>query len=359
MGFLDKVSKDLEKAGIRVGSSEPPTYWFSTGNYVLNKIISGSFYRGVPQGRILCFTGPAGAGKSFLAANAMREAQKEGAHIVVLDSENALDDNFVSNIGVDVDPQGKNTYTYISVSTIPETKKVVSRFINGYRAEYEEDDPKAPKMLFVIDSLDMLMTETEVEHFTKGESKGDQGQRSKQLKAMLREFVQNIKNHNISIIVTAQVYKNQDPRNGEGLWIITEAIKFSLSQIVLLTKLKLKGDNEIEGIRMKCEGYKTRFTKPFQTVTIEVPYETGMDPYNGLFDVAVDLGVVEARGAWKYFGEEKWNTKVVPEKFLEPILKACEAKREKYLEAFVEDHEVDFSQGPSSKAKRKAKATGE
>jgi len=110
---------------------------------------------------------------------------------------------------------------------------------------------------------------------------------------------------------------------------------------------------------MKAEGYKTRFTKPFQTVTIEVPYETGMDPYNGMLDVAIDLGVVTAKGAWKYFGEEKWNSKAVPEKFREPILKACEAKREKYLEAFIEDDEIDLTEGPRSKARRKAKATGE
>jgi len=135
MDFLKSVTKDLEKAGLQVGASEPPRYWFSSGNYVLNKIISGSFLKAIPQGRLLSFTGPSGAGKSFLACNAMREAQKAGAHIVVLDSENALDNDFVTSIGVDVN---KN-YNYVSVDTIPQVKKVVSAFITGYKKEYGND----------------------------------------------------------------------------------------------------------------------------------------------------------------------------------------------------------------------------
>lgn len=353
LDFLKGVTKDLEKAGIEVGSSEPPRYWFSTGNHVLNKIVSGSFLRGIPQGRITCFTGPSGAGKSFLAANAMREAQKYGAHIVVLDSENALDDDFVSKVGVDVN----NNYTYVPVDTITQAKKVVSALIKGYKDEYGSD-PEAPKLLIVLDSLDMLMTETEQEHFEKGVSKGDQGQRNKQLKAMLRELVQAVKRPNISMIVTAQVYKNQDVMNGEGVWIVADAIKFSLSQIILLTKLKLKetGSREVQGIRMKCEGYKTRFAKPFQTVTIEVPYDTGMDPYNGLLDVAVDMGVCSKKGSrYCITGEdETWYGKDFGPRAPD-VLAKCEAKREKFLEALIGDNEIDLSSGPSSKSKRKAK----
>lgn len=356
MGFLDKISSDLEKAGISVGASEPPTYWFSTGNHVLNKIISGSFYRGIPQGRLICFTGPAATGKSFLAANCIREAQQDGALTVVLDSEQSLDDNFVSNIGVDP----KKNYIYSSVSTIPEAKRTVSKVLRGYREEYGKDNPKAPRVLIVLDSLDMLMTETEQDNFDKGVSKGDQGQRNKQLKAMLREFVQNVRHTNISIIVTAQVYRNQDLLNGEGLWIVSDAIRYSLSQIVMLTKLKLKVGGEVEGIRMKCEGYKTRFTKPFQTVTIEVPYETGMDPYNGLLEVAIEMEVVAQKGAWYSFDGKRWQGKVsLPDDLREPILKACEEKREQFLDANVKDEELDLSEGPSAKSKRRKKRTGE
>lgn len=341
MDFLKNVTKDLQKAGIAVGASEPPRYWFSTGNYVLNKLISGSFLRGIPQGRIVSLAGPSGVGKSFLVASAVREAQKQGAHAVVLDSENALDDAFMSAIGVDVE----ENYTYVPVDTIPQCKKVVSSLLNSYTKEYSDDLANAPKLLIIVDSLDMLITETEQAHFKDGVTKGDQGQRNKQLKAMLREFVQAVKRPNVSMIVTSQVYKNQDVTNGEGVWIISDAVKFSLSQIVLLTKLKLKDGTtkEVQGIRMKCEGVKTRFTKPFQTVTIEVPYDKGMDPYNGLIEIAIDMGVVEQRGAWCFFGTTKWQGKILPEEWASDVLAACEAKREKFLDAKVSDDELDLS----------------
>lgn len=360
VNFLDNFRKELEKTGLEEGASKPPRYWHSTGNYLLNKILSGSYLRGVPQGRITCFTGPSGAGKSFLACNVMREAQKDGAHIVVLDSENALDDDFVQKLGVDT----SQNYAYVPVDTIPQAQKVVSTFIGGYKKEYA-DAEDAPRVLIVIDSLDMLMTETEEENFAKGVTKGDQGQRNKQLKAMLRQFVQAVKHYNISVIVTAQVYKNQDVLNGEGLWIVSDAIKFSLSQIAMLTKLKLRsGDaasREVTGIRMKVEGFKTRFTKPFQTATIEVPYDTGMDPYNGLLDVAVELGIVRKKGSWYTLADRDDNFRGDDfGKVAQEVLEKLEASREKFLEAVLEDGEEEVvEKQPTSKSKRAAKAAGE
>lgn len=353
--FKDSFVKDMEKAGIETGIAEPPRYWFSTGNYALNRIISGSFLKGIPQGRIVCFAGPSGSGKTFLTCNAIREAQKEGAFVVVGDSEHALDAEFASKIGVNVD---EDNWLHADLDTIPQTQKYVSAFLKSYENEYGVGDPNAPKVLIVIDSLDMLMTESEEENFEKGIMKADQGLRSKQIKAMLRQFVHGIKHQNISMIVTHQVYKNQDMMNGEGIWIVNDGVKYSLSQIVLLTKLKLRGESvsDIQGIRMKCEGYKTRFTKPFQTVTIEVPYDTGMDPYNGLLEAAIDLGIVEQKGSWYYFKDKKFYAKNFKEVADEVLIK-CETMTNKFINVKInEDEKEDTdSSDQSSKTKRAEK----
>lgn len=363
MNFLKNVTKDLEKAGIHVGASEPPRYWTSTGNYVLNKIISGSFLRGIPQGRITSFAGPSGAGKSFLVANCVREAQKENSHIVVLDSENALDNDFMSAIGVNVDPTD-TSYTYVDIDTIAQCKKVASAVIKGYLDEYGEDSD-GPRLLIVIDSLDMLMTDTEQDNFSKGVSKGDQGQRNKQLKAMLREFVQAVKRPNISMIVTSQVYKNQDILNGEGIWIVSDAVKYSLSQIILLTKLKLKNkeSKNVDGIRMKCESYKTRFAKPYQSVTIEVPYESGMDPYNGLLDVAVEMGIMIKKGSRVALADDPDNSFYAKDfgQYAQDVLIKCDAAAPQFLDAMIseEDIVIDKTDTKSVKQKRKEKYESE
>lgn len=359
--FLKAFQKDLEKIDGVGSSSQPPRYWFSFGNYVLNKIMSGSFTKGVPQGRITSLAGSSGAGKSFLAANLVKAAQDDGAIVLVVDSENALDDDFMSKIGVDVDT---GVYLYASVTTVPQVTKVVSSFIKGYKADWG-DAEDAPRVLILIDSLDMLMTETEQDHYDKGVQKGDQGQRNKQLKAMLRTFVQDIKPLNITLVFTSQVYKNQDVTNGEGLWIVSDAVKYSASQITLLSKLKLKdkagGANETIGIRMKAEGYKTRFAKPFQSVTIEVPYETGMDPLSGLLEASMGLGVVVQKGSWYRMAdsEELWRAAAIGD-HKDEILSKCEALGDESRlvvdESVIIDN-TDFDDNASTRRKSKATAS--
>ena len=361
MNFLKTFDKELDKLDVQVGAGDPPRYWYSVGNYAVNRIISGSFFRGIPQGRVTGLVGPSGAGKSFVAANLMASAQREGAYVLMIDSENASDEKFVNDIGVDTSPQN---YKYVGVNTIPQVNKVISSFIKGYKNDFGTDDPEAPQVLIVIDSLDMLMTETEEGNFDRGVTKGDQGQRNKQLKQMLRTFVQAVKRLNISIVVTDGVYKNQDVMNGEGLYIAKEAIRFSLSQIIMLTKLKLKekGETEVKGIRMKCEGFKTRFTKPYQKVTVVVPYDTGMNAYSGLLEVALELGVIKKKGSYYTLtGEdESWYAKDIAD-HADKILEKAEAMNSAFLMANgVSDDDVA---GPdderSSRARRLAKADGD
>lgn len=358
MSFLKDFDKELSKMSGIGTSSLPPRYWYSTGNYVLNRIISGSFYKGIPQGRVTDIAGASGAGKSFVAANLVKSAQQSGAFILVIDSENALDDDFMTKIGVDVNAG----YKYVEVTTIPQVVNVVSSFLKGYKKQMGEAED-APQVFILIDSLDMLMTENELGHYDKGDAKGDQGQRNKQLKAMLRSFVQDIKKLNVTLVCTSQVYKNQDVTNGEGVWIVSDAVKYAASQIVLLSKLKLKDESgkpqSYAGIRMKCEGYKTRFTAPFSVVTIEVPYETGMNPYSGLLDTAKELGVVESKGAWNQIigSDEKWYAKNI-DQYADEILRKCELCTDKRLSGDFVDVEEDFSEeGVSVKAKRQEKAT--
>jgi len=355
MQFLKDFEKTIDKIDGIGGSSQPPRYWYSFGNYVLNRIMSGSFMKGVPQGRITGLAGPSGSGKSFVIGNLVKSAQQSGAYILAIDSENALDDHFMSAIGVDVE----NNYNYKAVTTIPQVTKIVSTFLSGYKKEYG-DDPDAPQVFIALDSLDMLMTETELDHYGKGVAKGDQGQRNKQLKAMLRTFVQDIKDLNVSMAVTCQVYRNQDLMNGEGTWIVSDAVRYSLSQIVLLTKLKLKdedkGVGQFKGIRMKCQGFKTRFTKPFQNVTIEVPYDTGMDPHSGLIDVAVGMKLLVKKGSrLAVAGQDKsWYAKEF-DQYAGDILMEAEKQTHAILNV-SETAAEDMDEKETAKTRRKKKA---
>ena len=97
---VSKFRKTITKSvpGMSIGFRDPDT-WISTGNYTLNKLISGDFNKGVPLGKVTVFAGESGAGKSFICAgNLIREAQKQGIFCVLIDSENALDESWTESI---------------------------------------------------------------------------------------------------------------------------------------------------------------------------------------------------------------------------------------------------------------------
>ena len=178
MKFLKDFKKAVSKIETVSVNFAPPRTWYSTGNYAINKILSGSYMKGVPESRVTILAGPSGSGKSFVACNIMREAQKAGAFILVLDSENALDPVFMSKIGIDCDEE---KLAYVQVSLISDVTAVLSEFISGYEKEHGRDNPDAPPVFIVLDSFDMLLTDAESAHFDAGQQRGDQGQRAKQI----------------------------------------------------------------------------------------------------------------------------------------------------------------------------------
>lgn len=331
--FLDAFEKEVSKIEGVVTIDEPPRYWTSFGCYAINRVMSGSFFQGVPQGRITAVCGPSSAGKSFLVGNLCKQAQQEGSLILVIDSENALDKKFMTNIGVDT----TSGYKYISLSTITQATKTVQSFLEGYKANFGEGED-IPRVLIVVDSLDYLMSDAEAKASVSGEVAFDQGQQTRMLKSMLRTWVQLIKGLNVSIVVTKQVYKARQDQllAGEGIWVVNDAIRYACSQMLLATRLKLKEDGSkdplgtVVGIRLKAEGFKTRFTAPFQTTTVVVPYTTGMDPFSGMFDIAVHSGVITKSGSWYSMedGVNRRRTEIEedPALMLE-VVKLCEAKQ--------------------------------
>jgi recombination protein RecA len=274
-----KTAAKLDTVGVGIRSTE---VWLSTGNYALNRALSGDFLKGIPLSKLTLFAGPSGSGKSFIAGNLVRQAQLDGYHILFLDSEHAIDVDYLAKIGVDV---SEEALTYMSVATIEDVNAILANFFSGYIKSYGKDNPDAQKTLIVMDSLAMLSSSTEMENYDgKGIVKGDQGQLAKRRKAMLRMAVGHIGRLPISMVLTDHVYP-QDIMMGDGAWAITNSTKFSVSIIGIITKLKLREEGEVTGVRMKFETYKSRFAKLGTKVELEVPYNKGMSSTSGLLEL--------------------------------------------------------------------------
>ena len=292
--FRKEITKSIE--GLSIGYNDP-TDWVSTGNYGLNYLISGDFNKGVPLGKVTVFAGESGSGKSFICAgNLVRHAQQQGIYVVLIDSENALDEKWLHALGVDT---SETKLLKLNMAMIDDVGKTISEFMKSYKALPETDKPK---VLFIIDSLGMLLTPTDVNQFEAGDMKGDMGRKPKALTALVRNCVNMFGSHNVGLVATNHTYASQDMFDPDDKISGGQGFVYASSIVVAMKKLKLKEDEdgnkvaEVNGIRAACKIMKTRYAKPFESIQVKIPYETGMSPYSGLTDMFEKSGALKKEG---------------------------------------------------------------
>jgi recombination protein RecA len=316
---LSKFRKDITKSieGLSIGFHDP-TDWISTGNYALNYLISGDFKKGVPLGKVTVFAGESGSGKSYICSgNLVKNAQEQGIYVVLIDSENALDETWLHALGVDT---SEDKLLKLNMAMIDDVAKTISTFVKDYKALAEAD---RPKVLFVIDSLGMLLTPVQVDQFDSGGMKGDMGHKPRALKSLVTNCVNMFGSLGIGLVATNHTYASQDMYNPDPVVSGGAGFVFASSILVAMKKLKLKEDEDgnkvtdVLGIRAGCKIMKTRYAKPFEDIQIQIPYETGMNPYSGFFDLIEKREMIKKEGnrytytdlngeVHKYYRKE-WN----------------------------------------------------
>jgi len=292
--FRKTLTKSIE--GLSVGFNDP-TDWISTNNYALNYLISGDFRRGIPMGKVTVFAGESGAGKSFICSgNLVKNAQEQGIYPILIDTENALDEAWLHALGVDT---SEDKLLKLNMAMIDDVAKMISEFVKEYKTLPEDS---RPKVLFVLDSLGMLLTPTDVNQFTAGDLKGDMGRKPKALTALVRNCVNMFGDLNIGLVATNHTYASQDMFDPDDKISGGQGFIYASSIVVAMRKLKLKEDeegnkvSEVKGIRAACKIMKTRYAKPFESVQVKIPYETGMNPYSGLVDLIEGKELLKKEG---------------------------------------------------------------
>jgi len=295
---ISKFRKDITKSiqGLSIGFHDP-TDWISTGNYALNYLISGSFTNGIPLGKVTVFAGESGAGKSFICAgNIVKNAQEQGIYVILIDTENALDESWLHALGVDTSPE---KLLKLNMSMIDDVAKAISTFMADYKELPVED---RMKVLWVIDSLGMLLTPTDVNQFNAGEMKGDMGRKPKALTSLVRNTVNMFGSYNVGLVCTNHTYASQDMFDPDDKISGGQGFIYASSIVVAMKKMKLKEDEDgnkitdVTGIRAGCKVMKTRYAKPFEGMQVKIPYLTGMSLYSGLTDLIEKKGLLKREG---------------------------------------------------------------
>ncbi len=330
---ISKFRKTVTKSipGLSLGFNDPKT-WLSTGSFALNYLICGDFRGGIPlEGKFTMFAGDSGSGKSYItSANIIKDCQAKGVFPILIDTENALDESWLTALGVDVTQMEK-----VSGATIDDVSLLISELIKQYKAE-NDGTPYAdkPRVIIIIDSLGMLITPNQIKQFEEGDQKGDMGIKAKQMTAMLRVSMAKIAAEPIGILATNHVMDSQDQYTPDKI-PGGKMLEFASSVIVQMNKYLLKEDDEgkklvggvVRGIRSTAVVRKSRYAKPFEKIKLDIPYDTGMNPYSGLFDLFVAKGVIQKDGQrWTYTSPEtgeihkEWRKDFRPKGILDQII---------------------------------------
>ena len=263
--------------------------WIPSGNYILNACLSGDIFKGIGSGRITILAGESGTGKSYLACSFCREAQKMGYTPVYLDSENAIDKDFVARLGCDPE-----NFIIKQVNTIKETTTFIANMCKDLQ-EQVDAGAEVPKIILVIDSLGQLTSDKERNDALTGNQAAD-FTKAKDLRAMFRVNSIPISKLQIPWICTNHMIA------AIGSFISTTAMvggsgaKFSGSvtlNLASIAKLDDKDNNKaaekhIGATNVKKAGVlvttwpdKSRFCIPHR-VKFQIPYYKAPSPYVGL-----------------------------------------------------------------------------
>ena len=286
--FLDKLVKELGDEHTTIVAEKKSSAEFSgtidTGSYVLNAVLSGSLFGGVPNNKITVFAGETATGKTFFVLGVISQFLKDNEEggVIYFDTESAVTDEMMQVRGIDTKRVVKS-----EPDTIQKFRHTALSVIDNY---LEQDvDVRRPFMM-VLDSLGQLSSTKEIEDTAKGEETRDMT-KAQVLKATFRVLNLKLAKAGIPLLVCNHVYDvvgsyipQKEMSGGSGL-------KYSASTILNLSKRKERVDSEVIGNIIKCRTEKSRLSKENKIVEVLLTYEKGLDRYYGLVDFGVDAGL--------------------------------------------------------------------
>ena len=274
---------------------------------------------GLPQGRVIEIFGPESSGKTTLTLQAIAECQKAGGTAAFIDAEHALDPNYASKLGVNVD------------------ELLLSQPDTGEQALEVTD------MLVKSGSVDLIVIDSVAALTPRAEIEGDMGDHHMGLQARLmsqalRKITGNIQRSNCMVIFINQIrmkigviFGNPETTTGGNALKFYSSVRLDIRRIGAV-----KEGEEVVGNETRVKVVKNKVSPPFKQAEFQIMYGEGINVEGEILEFGQKLELIEKSGSWySHNGEKIGQGKVNASKYLKENPKIRDSLMKEIKKAYI------------------------
>ena len=274
---------------------------------------------GLPQGRVIEIFGPESSGKTTLTLQAIAECQKAGGTAAFIDAEHALDPNYASKLGVNVD------------------ELLLSQPDTGEQALEVTD------MLVKSGSVDLIVIDSVAALTPRAEIEGDMGDHHMGLQARLmsqalRKITGNIQRANCMVIFINQIrmkigviFGNPETTTGGNALKFYSSVRLDIRRIGAV-----KEGEEVVGNETRVKVVKNKVSPPFKQAEFQIMYGEGINVEGEILEFGQKLELIEKSGSWySHNGEKIGQGKVNASKYLKENPKIRDSLMKEIKTAYI------------------------
>ena len=282
-----------------------------TGCCMLNALLSGRIVDGgFPEGRMTVLAAPSSVGKSYIGLQAAALAQKKGKRILIFDSENAIDREFASNLGLDV-----SKVKYFPVKSIEQCKNSMYAFL-----DFVDKQAMKGQFFILVDSLGGMMSEMDFKRLEDESTSADMGTLAKSMKGFIKMMTIMSARTKTTIVCTNHIFDNPGQmfpsleKNMSG----GKSVKYFSSTVLQLSAVQVKEDDKdrktgdeaaigskgMTGIAIRGLSIKNRVVKPYMEGSMYISWQKGLRKYYGLLDLAQEFDLIYNKAGKLYVRAE-------------------------------------------------------